>query len=321
MFRTLQALLLALLAGSAVAESVPQPRELLDAMSRNFRALDYRGVFTYEQGQTLRSVRIVHVVVDGVEQERLLTLDGEQREFLRRDHPVDCLHAGDQLLRLGSPPLTPPLRLDAGDTSRLDQYYAIEFDGTERVASRSGSRLRISPRDPYRYGMTLVLDDKTSLLLKSEITDGSGRVLERFQFVDVEIGKPVSAADLDAETPEATENLTHAPGTEPQAQPFVWTVSWLPEGFALSARELRAAADLGREVETQMYTDGLAVFAVFVERGVEVASDEGEQASQGATVAYVIARGGQNVVTVVGEIPIATAQLVANAVNFPDDVP
>ena len=66
---------------------------------------------------------------------------------------------------------------------------------------------------------------------------------------------------------------------------------------------------------------GLAVFAVFVERGVEVASDEGEQASQGATVAYVIARGGQNVVTVVGEIPIATAQLVANAVNFPDDVP
>ena len=47
----------------------------------------------------------------------------------------------------------------------------------------------------------------------------------------------------------------------------------------------------------------------------------GEQASQGATVAYVTVRGGQNVVTVVGEIPIATAQLVANAVNFPDDPP
>ena len=44
------------------------------------------------------------------------------------------------------------------------------------------------------------------------------------------------------------------------------TVSWARRcveetGFALSARELRAAADLGREVETQMYTDGLAVFA------------------------------------------------------------
>lgn len=322
MFRTLQALLFALLAASAAAESMSQPRELLDAMSRNFRALDYRGVFTYEQGQTLRSVRIVHAVVDGVEQERLLTLDGERREFLRRDHPVDCLHAGDQLVRLGSSPLVQPLRLGAGDTSRLDQYYAMEFDGTERVASRSGRRLRISPRDPYRYGMTLVLDDQTALLLKSEITDGSGRVLERFQFVDVEIGKPVSAAELDPETPDITESLTHAPGTEPlRAQPFVWTVSWLPEGFALSARELRADTDLGREVETQMYTDGLAVFAVFVERGAEAASGAGEQASQGATVAYVIARGGQNVVTVVGEIPIATAQLVANAVNFPGEEP
>ena len=72
-----------------------------------------------------------------------------------------------------------------------------------------------------------------------------------------------------------------------------------------------------------MYTDGLAVFSVFVERGAEVASgtSAGEQASQGATVAYVTVRGGQNVVTVVGEIPIATAQLVANAVNFPDDPP
>ena len=225
MLRTLHALLFAVLAGSAVAETTPQPRELLDAMSRNFRALDYRGVFTYEQGQTLRSVRIVHAVVDGVEQERLLTLDGEQQEFLRRDHPVDCVHAGDQLVRLASSPLVPPLRLGAGDTAQLGQRYAIEFDGTERVASRGGRRLRISPRDPYRYGMTLVLDDQTSLLLKSEITDGRGRVLERFQFVDVEIGKPVSAADLDAETPAASMSETHATGTEPLAPPFVWTIT------------------------------------------------------------------------------------------------
>lgn len=323
MLRTLYALLFAVLAGSAVAQSTPQPRELLDTMSRNFHTLDYRGVFTYEQGQTLHSVRIVHAVIDGVERERLLTLDGEQREFLRRDHPVDCVHAGDQLVRLASAPLAPPLLLGSGDTSQLEQYYAIEFDGAERVASRSGSRLRISPRDPYRYGMTLVLDNQTSLLLKSEITDGRGRVLERFQFVDVEIGKPVSAADLDAETPEATLNETHAAGTGPLAHPFSWTVSWLPEGFTLSARELRNDADLGRDVETQMYTDGLAVFSVFVERGAEVAAgaDAGEQASQGATVAYVTARGGRNVVTVVGEIPIATAQLIANSVNFPDDPP
>ena len=225
--RTLHALLFALLAGSAVAESPPQPRELLDAMSRNFHALDYRGVFTYEQGQTLRSVRIVHAVVDGVEQERLLTLDGEQREFLRRDHPVDCVHPGDQLVRLANSPLVPPLRLGAGDTSQLGQHYAIEFDGAERVASRRGSRLRISPRDPYRYGMTLVLDDQTSLLLKSEITDGSGRVLERFQFVDVEIGKPVRAADLDAETPAATLSESHGAGAEPLARPFCWSAaSW-----------------------------------------------------------------------------------------------
>ena len=66
------------------------PASRLDAMSRSFRSLDYHGVFTYEQGQSLSSVRIAHAVVDGVEQERLVHLDGEQREFVRRGHRVDC---------------------------------------------------------------------------------------------------------------------------------------------------------------------------------------------------------------------------------------
>ena len=266
-------------------------------MARNVREANYRGIFTYEQGQSLRSARIVHAVVDGVEHERLESLDGASREFLRMEHPLDCRHAGHRLLGEG------PDALALAGNPALSQYYAFELDGDERIASREGRRLRISPRDPYRYGMTLVLDNNSALLLKSETTDGAGRVLERFQFVELEVGGSIPAEAVF--TPEAGARV----------DAFDWSVSWLPAGFAESARERRADA-AGRPVETRMFTDGLAVFSVFVERHADGAVSRPGQAVQGATIAYVTPRPQAGLVTVVGEIPPETARLVANAVSF-----
>ena len=76
------------------------PFAMLERMSRSVRTLDYRGTFSYQQGQELSSVRLVHAVVDGKEQERVVHLDGDMREILRHDHDVECVHLGNRLLRL-----------------------------------------------------------------------------------------------------------------------------------------------------------------------------------------------------------------------------
>ena len=314
----LACLLSGFLAAPLHAGEAADPASRLDAMSRSFRSLDYQGVFTYEQGQSLSSVRIAHAVVDGVEQERLVHLDGEQREFVRRGHRVDCEHAGDRLMRLDPAARFAQRAQAAVAGAQLADHYAIEFDGTERVANHQGLRIRIVPRDPYRYGMNVVLDDASSLLLKSETTDGAGRVLERFQFVDVRIGGPVAAPELAAQTPGAHSAADHAAAAEPA--PFAWTLAWLPEGFVATGRESRGVPAGGPPIEIQSYTDGLAVFAVFVERTAERPPRAG-QASRGATVSYVVPRGEEHLVTVVGEIPVETAQLIANGVNFPDATP
>lgn len=308
--------LLAAIPAVLAAESA-DPLALIDAMSRSFRELDYRGLFTYEQGANLMSARIVHAVHDGIERERLEQLDGSRREFLRIDHPIDCLHAGHRLLQFGSGAraLTGEPAAPIVLATKLSNYYAIELEGGERVASRDGRRLRVSPRDAYRYGMVLVLDERSALLLKAETTDGAGRVMERFQFVDIEIGGPIDGAELSGHGSASRIDVTHERDVGQAQPPFDWNVAWLPEGFTLSQRELRPAPAPHAPVETQMYTDGLAAFAVFVERGVRELPAPGE-ASQGATVAYVTPRGGDKLVTVVGEIPIATAQLIANSVNF-----
>ena len=300
-------LLCAAFAGAAAAAEPALP--LLELMARNVREANYRGIFTYEQGQSLRSARIVHAVVDGVEHERLEGLDGASREFLRMEHPLDCRHAGHRLLGEG------PDALALAGNPTLSQYYAFELDGDERIASREGRRLRISPRDPYRYGMTLVLDNTSALLLKSETTDGAGRVLERFQFVELEVGGSIPAEAVFTPEAGARVDAAHAKAGAADSEAFDWSVSWLPAGFAESARERRADA-AGRPVETRMFTDGLAVFSVFVERHADGAVSRPGQAVQGATIAYVTPRPQAGLVTVVGEIPPETARLVANAVSF-----
>lgn len=303
---------LSLAAAAALAD---EPLALFGEMARNVRAVSYQGVFTYEQGQGLSSARIVHSVAGGVERERLEQLDGPRREFIRLDHPLDCRHAGERLLDADAP---------AGAAHHLESLarrlggtYAFELEGTERVASREGRRLRVSPRDPYRYGRVLVLDEASGLPLRSETTDGAGRVLERFQFVDLQVGGDITPADVVTRVPGPRIEAAHPEPAAASAADFDWSVAWLPEGFAQSAQEQRRGIDGAGRVESRMYTDGLASFAVFVERGAQTLSRPGV-ATQGATVAFVTPRGHDGLVTVVGSIPVDTAQLIANSVNLPD---
>ena len=65
----------ALLVGGAERSAL----EWLDTMNRAFRTLDYDGVFSYQSGTELTTLRVVHVVIDGIEHERLVHLDGARR--------------------------------------------------------------------------------------------------------------------------------------------------------------------------------------------------------------------------------------------------
>jgi len=91
-----------------------------------------------------------------------------------------------------------------------------------------------------------------------------------------------------------------------------WSSQWLPPGFVIASHQ---STDKGRQ-ESMMYTDGLAVFSVFID------SDNGRSlpaidANLGATVA-VLTKANFNdheyAISVVGEIPRATANQIANAI-------
>ena len=88
-------------------------------------------------------------------------------------------------------------------------------------------------------------------------------------------------------------------------------MAWVPPGFAFAGeRQVRDQIDM------MMYTDGLTTFSVFIEVATG-AIPEGV-ASRGATLAVMdslVYQGKSYRITVVGEIPVVTAQKIAQNIG------
>ncbi len=316
------AFLLALVFVSGLALAIPALAEggtstnavWLDRLA-HMDELNYRGVLMYTRGEHQESLRVTHGNYNGELYDRLEHLDGERREVIRHGEQLTCIQLGQRLDRLFHRHL-----LKAG-LAGLDPYYAISVGDESRIAGRRAIALNIKPRDEFRFGYRLALDYDTGLLLRSESLDQLGHVLERLQFVDVEIGEPLKKEWLGDAVAAATKT---APDPMPiervvEEGQMSWRPQWLPPGFSLALAPHRPGDD------ALTYSDGLAVLSVFVEAAAKEPLPRGEgRAMQGATVAYtrpVRIGATPHLVVVVGEVPPETARRVADSVTWSDESP
>lgn len=322
-YLALTALLAVAVPGHA-AEAV-RPEVWLDDMNRAFRDLNYDGVFSYFTGSDLASLRVVHMVIDGEQRERLVHLNGAPREIVRTGDTVACiLLPGDKLLELeGSIPSGPFARAFVRRFDRISGNYALSYFGEDRVAGRVALRIAVSPKDQDRYGYRLWLDKEHRLLLRSELIDLNGARLEIFQFTSIVTGDAVKASSLNSEEPDGSM-ITHLTLANDNPTPVAkrdirWRARWLPAGFTMDAADIRRTPSKLKTVNTMMYSDGLAAFSVFVEDMPE--SGAANMVSRnGATVAVTHFVPGPNqknaLVTLVGEVPEDTAWRVAKSIYY-----
>ncbi|MEM7220089.1 MAG: MucB/RseB C-terminal domain-containing protein [Pseudomonadota bacterium] len=313
---------LILIAPASLADA--SPNEWLQRMNLAFEQQDYDGRFSFFSGSHLASLRVVHKVIDGVTYERLVHLNGAPREIVREGEQVLCiLEPGDKLASMsGSIPAGPFARAFVRDLTQVSKQYRLSLHGSDRVAERRAQRLRVQPRDKLRYGYSLWLDEATGLLLKSELTDAAdGRALEIFQFTDITIGDAVRQEDV-APPRKAGSMIDHLELAEQRAvetreAAVRWQAGWLPPGFRMAASDLRNAPATRQRISSLMYSDGIASLSVFVENVGEKRL-KGMTSRRGATVTVSRMTHGPNgaghLVTVVGEVPLPTAQRIAKSV-------
>ena len=94
----------------------------------------------------------------------------------------------------------------------------------------------------------------------------------------------------------------------------IWHTAWMPDGFSMSDFEKQHANAELNELDHLVYSDGLAVVSVFIER-LRKANDAMTGAtSKGAMNAYAHFKDGYQV-TAVGEVPQTTVQRMALSVS------
>ena len=288
-------------------------------MTSATESLSYDGVFVYQRGEQLDAMRIVHRFEAGTERERLISLSGPEREVVRDGHRVTCFFADDRevvverseprdFLSLG---LTEPVE-------HLTTNYTFGTGGADRVATRAATIVNIVPHDPNRYGYRLWIDDEFGLLLKSVILDRGGQVLEQVQFVQININEsiPDSAFETAIEGTGFTW-YTNTAGDDSAAsvvETSGWKVNWLPSGFQMRNHRVQTISESEMPVSHMVYSDGLAMVSVFVEKLMESSQALQGFSSMGAVNAFSRVADSHQI-TVVGEVPLPTVRQIASSVE------
>jgi len=188
--------------------------------------------------------------------------------------------------------LTVPLPVADRGPCGLAQSYGLVVDaGSGVIAGRATYRMTARPKDTLRLAYVMDLDAEMHMPLRVLAASPDGQVLERYEFAEVSF--------LRSTPPNQ--------GGSPSGS-AAYRLETIPPGFIVVGE--------GRDpVDFLVLSDGLATVSVFIENQPRsLPSGEGV-ALRGATLTYT--RGTENgrLITVLGEIPIPTARLLADAVR------
>ena len=284
-----------------------EAQDWLIRLSQAEQQQSFQGTFVYERNGSFSTHNIWHRVQDGKVRERLLQLDGSAQEVVRIDGHTQCV-SGNLVAGLGD---TPDSSARALDPQKLKNWYDLAVIGKSRVAGRPAVIVSLTPRDQHRYGFELHLDRETGLPLKSLLLNDKGQLLERFQFTRLDTDAPAER-DLQASSECKAVALDSDKASAVKAAQ-VWHSDWLPPGFELSSSTARKDPETKVQVSSLMYDDGLARFSVFLEplNGAVVTDTRTQLGPTVAVSRRLTTPDGEMMVTVVGEIPIGTAERIA----------
>ncbi len=295
-----------------------EARQLLADMTQAVASSTYQGEFVHLADGRGEKLSIVHRVKDGHVSERLVSLSGNGREVVRTDSEVQCYLPDERRVLIethaehGS--LLGPLPTGA---DKLEASYRLEIAGRMRsVIGRPSKILSVIPRDGYRFGYRVWIDEATHMPIRTELCDAQGTVLEQVLFTSLKVGGtlPDSAFRPSLPVDGYTWVRQSAASLHGPAGDLPWRFLSLPPGFRVSSTGVELMPGNATPVMHLVISDGLASVSVFIEgppspprRAID------GQGRVGSAFAYSRVLG-LHQVTAVGEVPPDTVQFIANSV-------
>lgn len=281
----------------AVEPAPASAQAWLDRMNRALSGLDFRGTLVYLRDGQLDALGIEHRADAAGAVETLRSLSGEPLEVVRVGGSVRFSGANGVSLWPGTRGMlpSPPPRAASVD------HYELVVTGQDRIAGRAAQVLEIRPRDGFRYGHRLWLDQSTALLLKALTYGPDGRPVEQLMFTELQVeGGAADAPASGAGAPAADL----APDLDFRVS--AWRVLNAPSGFEPRLIDAGAATHL-------LFSDGVARVSVYVE---PIAADRPTLSgllSRGALHVFGRVAYGRQVIAI-GDAPAATIERFAQGV-------
>jgi len=258
-------------------EVTTEPEQALAKLLDAHRAVSYEGTVLFERADNRQFLEVAWPSQDAPYEHRQGTL----RRLNAKVNP--------------QAEFWPSAFVPQGRVCDLGKFYSVSLDSSRVIAGRLTKKLALRPRDTLRLAHFVDVDVQTGMALAMVTAEPGGKVLERFEFAAIRYRDlpPAEAGQLG----EADDGSS-VPGRG--VIPGYFVVAENPEQGVF------------------VVSDGWATASVFIEPLLPTAPSGEGAVIDGATLTYTRGtRVGNNgvLISVLGEVPVVTARLLADAVR------
>ncbi|WP_386695574.1 sigma-E factor regulatory protein RseB [Lonepinella sp. MS14435] len=314
-FKNITALsLLFSLSNVVFAEENLTPQQLVNSMTQAQDQLNYQISFVQTNAIDLQAFRYKHVKLDNKSYAQLTTLESGKQDIIRRDNLVSYFQTNFTPFTIQANHIVDYLpTILSAKIDKLAENYDFSTLGRNRVADRLVQVIKIMPKDDFRYQYVLFIDEETHLLLRSDLLDRTGNLLESFHVVNLYIGDEINGLAEQLNAIHFPPLLTD--DSNKKLSITRWQTKWLPKGFTLVSENTDPEDTDGNNIiESRLYSDGLFSFTIYVADKI-INENQDHLWQQGVNTIYSENIGDKEV-TLIGQIPSATAKRIVQDLQF-----
>ncbi len=300
-------------AASSADEAPATTGDWLERLTQATQNLNFQVTFVQSRaGQETVPYLWRHAVDEnGQSLEQLNLQNGPGRELIRVGSVVSIFEPDVPPYSLRSDYINGPIPSELlYHPDALRKGYEFVSVGRARVAGRPAQQIRIVSRDNSRFNYQLWLDEKTGMLLKLNMLDLQGALLEQIQVTSLSITDTPHAYFQRVNQASLPKPMAISPS---QTRDHAWEVTYLPTGMHEVRRDIRRLALTGQVVEYKMFSDGLVDVSVYVQPAADALGSDLVLRHNLNT--FLTLTDGKAQVTVVGEIPPKTAESIATSLS------
>jgi len=295
------------------------PASWLKKIATASRQINYAGTFVYQHGRQMETSRIAHLADASGDYEKLETLDGPAREFIRNNDNVTCYLPDSKAVVVEKRTARQFPAFLPEQISGLTDNYVVSKGGQDRVAGYDCQTIVLDPKDDLRYGHKFCAENSSGLPLRVFTFNEKNQIVDSFVFTELKIGAGVTRDMLKSRFAGKSQAWHVDRSALDQADTTIdsgWALKPPLAGFKKLTEMKRSIAGRSTQVSHIVYSDGLAAVSVFIEPMPKSPPPAGPT-YQGAVNIYVKPLSDQ-MVTVVGEAPARTIKQVAESLGPKD---